>query len=71
MTLRALLLLTACLVLSGCLGRAAVSTAGTVTGVAVRTTGNVVATGVEVVTQGPHMPSEFLLVSPDPKGMNQ
>ena len=48
---RALLLLAACLALSGCLGRGAISTAGTVTGAAVRTTGNVVGTAVEVVTR--------------------
>ena len=48
---RAILLLIACLALSGCLGRGAISTAGTVTGAAVRTTGNVVGTAVEVVTR--------------------
>lgn len=51
-----LLLVTACLALSGCLGRGAISTAGTVTGAAVRTTGNVVGTAVEVVTQSSTAP---------------
>ena len=54
--IRTLLLLTACLALSGCLGRGAVSTAGTVTGAAIRTTGNVVGTAVEVVTRDASLP---------------
>lgn len=71
MMLRTLLLLTACLTLSACLGRAAIGTAGTVTGAAVRTTGNVVGGAVEVVTQGPHQPTDLSSIRPELKGMLQ
>ena len=53
---RTLLLLTACLALSACLGRAAISTAGTVTGAAIRSAGNVVGGAVEVVTRDASLP---------------
>ena len=61
MTVRTLLLLTACLALSGCFGRGAISTAGTVTGAAIRSAGNVIGGAVEVVTRHPYLPSDFVL----------
>lgn len=56
---RTLLLLTACLALSTCFGRGALSTAGTVTGAAIRSGGNIVSGAVQVVTRDAHIPTEI------------